>query len=208
MAAPPAATLATPALLERVATFGAGVVVSAGALLAWQLLFSPPAPRAAVPVAPTPAAVIIHVAGEVRQPGVYELPASARIDDALRLAGGPTDDGEPGTLNLAARVADGQKIMVPRRADTSPTAVPARSGSSSPPGEETPVPLPAAGSKVNINVATASELDRLPGVGGITVQKIVEQRQKARFTSVEQLIELKIVNSATFARIRDLVTVE
>lgn len=168
------------------------------------------------PPRPAPSPVVAQVAGAVRQPGLYTLPATGRVEDAIQAAGGPADDANLDAVNLAARVSDGQRVVVPRRALT--TGEPAV-GRAVPPGAEVAraadeIPAsagdapPPAERRVNLNTATLAELDSLPGVGPATVQKIVDQRQRAPFTSVEQLLELKIVNSATMARLRDLVTVE
>lgn len=152
---------------------------------------SSPVPPAVSPQAA--AMLVVHVSGEVVKPGVYKLPVGARVEDALKIAGGPTPEADVHRLNLAARVADGQQIAVPR--------LPSAAQSASP--ESSPVP-----SLVNINTASVAELDGLPGVGPVTAQRIVAYRQQhGPFTTVEQLKEAKLVNQATFERIKELVTI-
>ena len=136
--------------------------------------------------------LVVHMSGEVIAPGLYRLPTGARIDDALKAAGGPTGEGDIHRLNLAARLADGQQIVVPKRINPVLAAL-----------TETASPTPG---RVNINLAGVAELDRLPGVGPVTAQRIVAYReQNGPFTSVEQLKEAKLVNAATFEKIKDLV---
>jgi len=136
--------------------------------------------------------LVVHMSGEVIAPGIYRLPVGARIDDALKAAGGPTGEGDIHRLNLAARLADGQQIVVPRRID--PVLSQLAPSASPTPG------------KVNINMAGVAELDRLPGVGPVTAQRIVAYReQHGPFTSVEQLRAANLVNAATFEKIKELI---
>jgi competence protein ComEA len=136
--------------------------------------------------------LVVHLSGEVIAPGVYRLPVGARVDDALKAAGGPTGAGDVHRLNLAARLADGQQIVVPRLVD------PVLAG-----GAQVASPTPG---RVRLNLAGVAELDRLPGVGPVTAQRIVAYReQHGLFSRVEQLKEAKLVNAATFEKIKDLV---
>jgi competence protein ComEA len=183
------------------ATILGAVAMSLGLLF----LQRPPAPHVVVqqPVAspslattvPTPVAalIVVHMSGEVLVPGVYKLPIGARVDDAVRAAGGVTVDGDVHRLNLAARLADGQHLVVPRKSD--PVALSATSASS---------PAPAL---INVNTATVAELDGLPGVGPVTAQRIVAYReQHGPFTRVDELHDAKLVNAATLEKIRELIT--
>ena len=136
--------------------------------------------------------LIVHMSGEVIAPGVYRLPVGARVEDALKAAGGPTGEGDIHRLNLAARLADGQQIVVPKRIDPVLAA-------------QVPLPSPTPG-RVNLNMASVAELDRLPGVGPVTAQRIVAYReQHGPFTSVDHLRDAKLVNATTFEKIKDLV---
>src|SRR4051812_10121521 len=158
-----------------------------------RIVVQAPATRA-VPSPVVPAQLVVHLSGEVIMPGVYQLPVGARIDDALRAAGGATADGDIQHLNLAARLADGQQIVVPKRINPMLVAVAPAAG-----------PTPG---RLNLNVATVAELDRLPGVGPVTAQRIVAYReQHGPFTNVEQLRQANLVNASTFEKIKELVAI-
>ena len=211
MSAPGSRAPAGTQRMNRATWFGAGVAVAAAGFLGYQLLFAQTSGVRVAPLPrPTPPPVVVQVSGEVRAPGLYHLPTVARVEDAVSAAGGPTEDADFDQINLAARVTDGQRVVVPRKGDGLAAAESsavlgdaARTTSTN-----SAAPAPARGKRLNLNVASLAELDALPGVGPVTAQKILDQRQKSRFTTVEQLLDLKIVNSATFSRIRDLVTVE
>lgn len=185
----------------RAAWFVAGFAGATAIFLGYQLFFAPvPAVRVGPPPRPTLAPVSVHVVGEVANPAVYKLSAGSRVEDALHAAGGPTEQADPNLLNLAARLTDGQRLTVPRR--TEPAATPPAQGA-----DPSTAPARAKG-RINLNTASLAELDTLPGVGPVTAQRVIEQRQKAPFTSVDQLLELKLVNAPTFERLKDLVAVE
>jgi len=164
-----------------------------------------PTPRA-TPSPPPTEKIAVHVSGAVASPGLYRLPIGSRIDDAVKAAGGALPDADLNRLNLAARLADGQQVVVQAR------PAPASAGS---PGAGLPGASPPDGAgssvagRVNVNTASIPELDSLPGVGPVTAQRIVAHReQHGRFARVEQLREAKLVNNATFERIKDLVATE
>jgi len=178
------------------AGLGAGIVLAVTAMLLYQLFGGPAeAVRVTTPPRPTPAPIVVQAAGAVRNPGLYSLPATARVDDVVRAAGGLDDEADGDAVNLAARITDGQRLVIPR-AGAAP--VPLADGIAAPTG--TP--------RISLNHGSAADLEALPGIGPATAQRILEQRQQAAFTSVEQLLDLKIVNSGTYARIKDLVGVE
>ena len=190
----------------------ATVVVCAGAV--WLLRTPPPATEASLPRAtststatpdrvaaertePTSAVVLVHVAGAVVEPGVYELVGNARVRDAIVAAGGPTADADSNALNLAAVVADGTKVYVPSVGEEVPPSltVPA-------PGE---VGQPAA--PIDVNVATADELETLPGVGPATATAIVTERERnGPFVDVDDLDRVPGIGPAKLDALRDLVT--
>lgn len=149
---------------------------------------------------PNGSSMLVDVAGAVRAPGLYRLPAGARVADAIAAAGGfgPAVDATAtaGSLNLAAPVHDGDQVVVPERGATA-----APGGSAPGSGGGTAV------GPVDLNRATQAELETLPGIGPKTAEKIIAAREEAPFTSVDELLGRKIVGSATFAKIRDLVAV-
>ncbi len=156
-----------------------------------------PAPSGAS-VSPSPsAALLVDVAGWVRDPGVYEFREGDRVIDALDAAGGARPGAGLDSLNLAAPLADGTQILVPRATGAVPSGgVPG--GSSS----------PGASSQVNINTASATELETLPGVGEVIAQRIVDYRtQNGPFASVDDLLDVSGIGDATLAEMRDMVTV-
>jgi competence protein ComEA len=157
------------------------------------------APRAAPVVTPTPASLIVHVAGWVRRPGVYELPQGSRVIDAVEMAGGPRDGAELGALNLAAPLSDGQQVLVAKQvAPAGGGAVPAAPGTATPGGA----------SLVNVNTAAAEELETLPGIGEVLAATIIAYREEhGPFTSVDQLLDVSGIGEVTLEEIRDLVTV-
>ena len=148
--------------------------------------------------------VIVHVAGAVRRPGVYRIEAGARVDDAVRRAGGATRRADLGGLNLAAKVEDGRQVLVPRRAAAG--AGPRRAGGGHG-GERRPA-RGAAAAPVNLNTATLAQLDTLSGVGPATAQKILDYREEHDgFGTVEELGEVPGIGDVRLATLRELVTV-
>jgi competence protein ComEA len=140
-------------------------------------------------------ALVVDVAGAVRRPGVYHLAAGSRVGDAIEAAGGfaPTVDTQAAAkdLNLAAALIDGQKVVVPTRGAATP-ADPAGTG---------------AGGLVDLNHASESELDALPGIGPVTAAKIIASRNERPFSDPKELVDRKLVGQKTWEKLRDLVTV-
>ncbi len=148
------------------------------------------------------AAAIVDVAGAVRHPGVYRLAAGARVDDALRRAGGPTAHADLDPVNLAAPVTDGQQIVVPRHGQAAP-ATPAAASATAGGASATP-----AAAVVDLNTATAEQLDTIDGVGPATAQKILEYRaQHGSFKSVEELLQVSGIGPKKLAAMRASVRV-
>jgi competence protein ComEA len=147
------------------------------------------------------ASLLVHVVGAVRASGVVELAPDARVRDAVAAAGGPADDADLQQMNLAAPVADGQRIAVPRIGEVAP---PAAAGGPAGPAPEGSAPA----GPLNLNTATATELEALPGIGPTLADAIVRAREKlGGFKTVEDLKQVRGIGEARFADIRDLVTV-
>ena len=180
---------------------------AAGSAGGESLVLAPASPSPASPAtsgSPEAAAdVVVYVCGAVKSPGVVRLPAGARVADALELAGGAGAKAELAGVNLAAHVTDGQQIVVPVRG----AAVAAAAGSSAG-GSAAPAGGLPAGTLVNINTASASELDALQGVGPSTAQKIIDYRTaNGGFKSVDDLKNVSGIGDAKFATLQPLVTV-
>lgn len=166
-------------------------VAGAGMGLATRPSDPPPVVELAPSPPPTPApSLVVDVVGAVAHPGVVRLPAGSRVLDALLAAGGMTGDADLFALNKAAPLRDGMRIYVPR------------------PGE--PVPAGSLGSsaetKVDINRASAAEIEGLPGIGPATAARIVRSREAKVFARVEELQTRGLVTPRVFADIKDLVT--
>lgn len=197
---------------------GAAALVAAGAL--W--LTRPPAapvesslpfasttvpPEAAGTASPTtaaaPSVVVVHVAGAVAMPGVHELEPGARVVDAIAAAGGLRADADGARLNLAAPVADGERVYVPVAGEEPPPVV----------GPTGAVPAGGVGAGggsdvVDLNTADEAALDALPGIGPSTASAIVEHRAKiGRFGSVDELLDVRGIGEAKLEQLRPLVTV-
>lgn len=142
-----------------------------------------PLPGTAPTAAPTE--VVVAVAGKVVRPGLVRLPGGSRVDDAVRAAGGVLPGTDPGLLNLARRLVDGEQVLV---------------GVDPPPGAALP-PGPGGGSgPLDLNTATVADLDALPGIGPVLAQRIVDWRtEHGRFTSVEQLREVTGIGESKYA---------
>lgn len=222
----------------------AGAVTALALGVAGWLLFAPPPPavesvlpaagsvRAAHSTLPSGAVpsgtasggtVRVHVAGAVRRPGVYEVPADGRIIDAVRAAGGASSSADLDAINLAQTLRDTEQVYVPTRTRTSPrtsprtaprlrpTTVPPSASSApggSPVQQATESSLPAARKTVNVNQATASQLEELPGVGEVTARRIISWRQsRGPFATAEDLMKVEGIGPAKFAAMKPFVSV-
>lgn len=153
--------------------------------------------------------VVVHVAGAVARPGVQRLPVGSRVIDAIDAAGGALPDADLVRVNLAAGLADGQQVFVPRVGEAPPVAVGAPAGNDAAAGIGSADASGAgSGRPVNLNTASLEELDTLPGVGPTTAQAIVSWRESnGRFASVEQLLDVRGIGEAKLDQLRDLVVV-
>lgn len=220
-----AAWLAWVGLTRVLLTAASVALVGAGAY--WLLRAQPPDVAAALPVATStpagpveatlpppatspsasmpsaPAVLTVHVAGQVVHPGVYVLAPGARVVAAIDMAGGPAADGDLDALNLAGAVVDGQRIYVPPVGVVDPATV-AEGG-----------PAPDAGAAasepagpLDLNTATAAQLETLPGVGPATARRIVDDRERnGPFASVNDLDRVSGIGPAKLDALRGLVTV-
>jgi len=153
--------------------------------------------------------LVVDVQGAVVRPGVIHIAAGSRVGDAIAAAGGygPRVAAERvgRELNLAALLRDGNQIVVPSRDDAAPAGGGAGTGGGGS-GIGTSGASPGSG-PIDLNHATASELDALPGIGPVTANKIIAAREEQPFASVDELRARKVVGAATFDKIKDLVVV-
>ena len=184
---------------DRRRMLAVGVVALLVLVVAGKVLLRPVRPVVPPPVrvsapgshAPLPR-LFVNVVGAVRRPGLYRLKDGSRVADAVTRAGGPTAKAQIELVNLAARIADGEQIVVPRRGLANPSA--AASGGA------------AAAGPVHLNSATLEQLDALPGVGPVTAQKILDYRQQhGAFGSVDELDAIVGIGPARLEQLRGLV---
>ncbi len=184
----------------------ATLAVAGAVLLVWWLLSGRPhtaEPQAPLAFATTDAAapdaqqpsedLVIDVVGKVSKPGIVTIPKGSRVYEAIEAAGGLKGKVDTSGLNMARILTDGEQILV----GLEPAVVPGTAA----PGNSTVA-------KINLNTATPEQLDTLPGVGPVTAQAILGWRSEhGRFTSVDDLLDVKGIGEATLAELRDLVTV-
>jgi competence protein ComEA len=149
---------------------------------------------ATLPSTTSPSTVVVHVAGAVVSPGVYTLAGGARVGDAVVAAGGPGAGADPDALNLAAALTDGSRVYVPLHGEpiAPPVALVEEVGASGP---------------IDLNAATAEQLDSLPGVGPATAAAIVDHRElHGPFASVDDLADVRGIGPAKLDALRGLVS--
>lgn len=165
----------------------------------------PPPPPTAVPTA-SPAPLSVFVNGAVVKPDVYQLPPGSRVEDAIAQAQGFTAEADADVVNLALPLQDGMQIYVPTTTET------AENSDMAVRMPETAVSIPAtnqnSGTLVNINTATAADLDALPGIGPSTAQKIIDYRDaNGPFATIEAIMDVPGIGESKFAEIESLITV-
>jgi competence protein ComEA len=159
------------------------------------IVISTPLPDPTSLPAPTPAPIRVHVSGAVHQPDVYELPAGSIVKDAVEVAGGPIDSADLDGVNLAVELRDQQQVYIPRQGETVPMSPALSSGG-------------AVIGPVNINTATAAELETLSGIGPKTAKTIVEYREaNGPFETIEDIMNVPGIGEGTFEKIKDGITV-
>lgn len=197
---------ASPVEILALCLLLAGSVIAAVVLVRGQAagslpdLSSPPADDLA-PIR-EPVTIVVHVTGAVVRPGVVELGEGARVADALAAAGGATVDASTDGLNLARAVVDGEQLVVPRLGEEPSVEGPAGSAPAAPVSAWLP------DGRLNLNLATAADLEELPGIGPVLAERIIAWRdQHERFDDVGQLREVSGIGEKTFQSLSPLVAV-
>jgi competence protein ComEA len=156
-----------------------------------------PGASSAAATAGPPSTVIVYISGAVRAPDVYELPSEARIKDLVLAAGGPTAGADTERINLAERLKDGQQIHMPRQGEPASDDGAAKEPTGT-----------AQGGLLDLNTASATDLEGLPGIGASLAERIVEFRtSNGPLKSVEDLRNVKGIGPALFTKIAPLITV-
>ena len=147
-----------------------------------------------------PGGLYVHVAGEVRRPGLFRVPEGSRTAAAVHIAGGPTGRAELTAVNLAQRLEDGQQVIVPRRG---PAGVP---GSVAVPGGVPGALGPSGAAPVSLTTATIEQLDQLDGIGPTLAQRIIDFRdENGGFRSLGQLQDVEGIGEKRFASLKEAV---
>ncbi len=140
--------------------------------------------------------IVVHLTGQVRQPGVYYLSSGSRVIDLISEAGGPTRKAALNVINLAAPLYDGQQVYLPLKGEEGEEGTPGAAGSAS------------SNSRVNLNQASPEELEELPGVGPSKAQAIIDYRKdQGHFSHPEELIEVRGIGEKTFEHLESVITV-
>lgn len=155
-----------------------------------------------------PAPLRVHVGGAVAAPGVYDLAEGARVLDAVEAAGGFAEGAARDALNLARAVSDGEQVVVPSEADIAAQEAASAGAGGASAGAGASAAAGGAGGKVNINTASAAQLDTLPGVGVSTAEKIVADREaNGPFKTIEDLKRVSGIGDKKFAALADAICV-
>jgi len=161
-----------------------------------------------------PAKWVVYVTGAVKKPGVYNVPVDSRIYVALNAAGGFTDKAVPEAVNLAAMLQDGMQVHFPAKGESRSVSAPAASGSgaaqpqSVQPTAKAAASAQTAGTLVNINTATAAELEAVKGIGPKTAAAIIQYREAHNgFARIEDLLQIKGIGAKKYDAIKGMITV-
>lgn len=156
-----------------------------------------------LPALPTPAPLVVHITGAVLQEGIYPLPAASRLEDAVQAAGGLLESADASQINLAARLTDGQKIVIPEIRSTTEAG-------SLPPATRSAAQIDTAPENhlININTATLEELDSLPGIGEGKAAEIIKYRESnGPFDAIEDIQNVPGIGPKIFETIQPLITI-
>lgn len=137
-----------------------------------------------------PSEIVVHIDGAVNKPGVYKLPTDSRVNDAVGAAGGFSGEANISVVNLASKLNDGQKILVPK------TGEEVKGVSASTAAD--------AGGVINVNSASQASLESLPGIGPVTAAKIINGRP---YSSQDELLSRKVITKSVYEKIKDLISV-
>jgi competence protein ComEA len=202
----------TPAANVAVRETSSLSVNSSPSMTSTPVLAVGPAPvssAAGQPPAPTPSnPAQVYVVGQVRRPGVVALATDARVEDAIQAAGGATGRADLTEMNLARKIVDGERILVPKPGQAVPAVDPVPAAVDDGAAASGAGPAAAPGAPVDLNTATATELDALPGVGPVLAGRIVAWRQaNGGFKQVDDLGEVQGIGDATLAKLRPMVRI-
>lgn len=195
-------------IVQTVVWFAVGAVLAIGLVLYWRSQAERPIVIRPLPIDAT---IVVDVRGGVATPGVITLPAAARVADAVAASGGLSAGADVSQLNLAARLADGQRLVIPTGPPPaaaapaqSPTVQGVVNAATQPPASTTVSPVRL----VNINTASVEELEALPGIGEVLAGRIVAYREaNGPFRTVDQLGEVSGISAKLVESLRPLVTV-
>ncbi len=164
---------------------------------------------------PTKVSIEVQVLGGVVHPGVYSFPEGSRVQDAIAAAGGLVADVDPNSINLVAKLQDGEQLNIAGGASEAPGAIPNSPFTVLPTssGPFTVIPTPAGSittsDLININTATLNDLESLPGIGPTTAQKIIDYRsQHGPFSNITDIMNVAGIGPATFDRIQGLISAQ
>jgi competence protein ComEA len=139
--------------------------------------------------------IVVQIDGAVATPGTYRLPGGARLDDLVGLAGGLTSDADVTSVNLAARVGDGEGVRIPARSTSTPT--------------QPTTGTATAAARINVNTASVADLERLPGIGPVLSERIVAYREaNGPFNSLDQIAEVDGISTGLLEQLRPMITLD
>jgi len=169
------------------------------AALVWVIARNPSGEAVTLRPAPTEKPIVVYITGAVPRPGVYALPQGARVQDIISAAGGFLAEADKESINLARLLDDGERLDIPYVEGASPVI--------STPIVELPNSSSTDTQLIDINTASQSELETLPGIGPTTARKIIDYRdENGPFLSIEDIINVSGIGPGTYERIKDLIT--